>query len=155
VALFLFLVILGVVLVVAELFLPGGIVGTIGVILLVASIVVAYRSFDRGTAHVVLAFAVLAFAAGIWWWLRVFPHSRFADRIVIRSIVSSPDHGLDHLVGKRGTASSPLRPAGTAEIDGEWFDVVADGAFVTSGSEIEVLRVQGNRVVVRGARPPA
>lgn len=152
---FLLLAVLGVALVVAEVFLPGGIVGAIGVVLVVASVVLAYLRFERQTAHAILAVMIVASIAGIWWWLRVFPHSRFADPIVVRATVASPEHGLDRLVGKRGTASSPLRPAGTAEIDGEWVDVVTEGAFVTRGSEIEVLRVHGNRVVVRGARPPA
>ena len=54
-----------------------------------------------------------------------------------------------HLVGKKGTAQSVLRPAGIAVIEGERVDVVTEGTFVDAGSSIEVLSADGHRVVVR------
>lgn len=55
------------------------------------------------------------------------------------------------LVGRFGTATTVLRPAGKAEIDGRLVDVVSDGPFVSEGARIEVVRVAGNRIVVRQA----
>ncbi|MFW6162646.1 MAG: NfeD family protein [Planctomycetota bacterium] len=53
------------------------------------------------------------------------------------------------LVGKTGVARTHLRPAGTAVLDGDRVDVVADGERIDAGSRVEVVAVQGNRVVVR------
>ncbi|MGE3176984.1 MAG: NfeD family protein, partial [Vicinamibacterales bacterium] len=50
---------------------------------------------------------------------------------------------------------SPLRPAGLATFDGERVDVVSDGDFVPAGAGIEVVRVTGNRIVVRETRRDA
>lgn len=50
---------------------------------------------------------------------------------------------------KQGIALSQLRPAGTADFSGERLDVVTEGAFVTSGSRIKVIAVEGTRVIVR------
>lgn len=55
-------------------------------------------------------------------------------------------------LGKRGTAASPLRPAGIADIEGERVDVVSDGEFLEPGEPITVVRVDGNRIVVRRLR---
>jgi membrane-bound serine protease (ClpP class) len=55
-------------------------------------------------------------------------------------------------LGKSGTALSPLRPAGIAEIEGERIDVVSAGEFIEPGELIEVSRVDGNRIVVRRHR---
>ena len=55
-------------------------------------------------------------------------------------------------LGKGGTAVSPLRPAGIAEIEGERVDVVSDGEFIEPGEPITVTRVDGNRIVVRRHR---
>jgi membrane-bound serine protease (ClpP class) len=55
-------------------------------------------------------------------------------------------------LGKSGTAHTPLRPAGIADFDGERVDVVSDGEFIDSGSPIAVVRVDGNRIVVRQQR---
>ena len=53
------------------------------------------------------------------------------------------------LVGKQGTSLTVLRPAGKARIGDELIDVVSDGPFISSGRQIEVVAVSGNRVVVR------
>ena len=42
-----------------------------------------------------------------------------------------------------------LRPAGIAKIEGERIDVVAEGNYIKAGAEIEVTKVDGNRVVVK------
>ena len=53
------------------------------------------------------------------------------------------------LVGKTGVAQTHLRPAGAALIDGQRVDVVAEGERVDAGARVEVVAVEGNRVVVR------
>ncbi|HID22091.1 MAG TPA: peptidase, partial [Planctomycetaceae bacterium] len=53
------------------------------------------------------------------------------------------------LVGQRGVAISPLRPAGKAQFGDQFVDVISEGPFVEPGSRIEVIEVSGNRVLVR------
>lgn len=53
------------------------------------------------------------------------------------------------LVGKQGTSLTVLRPAGKAKIGDDFIDVISDGPFISSGRQIEVVEVSGNRVVVR------
>jgi membrane-bound serine protease (ClpP class) len=52
-------------------------------------------------------------------------------------------------VGARGTAATPLRPAGIAWLQGERVDVVSQGEYIEADMPIEVVRVDGNRIVVR------
>jgi membrane-bound serine protease (ClpP class) len=59
-----------------------------------------------------------------------------------------------HWLGKHGTTLSPLRPAGVAEIDGERVDVVSTGGYVDAGVPVQVVRVDGPRVVVTVRTPP-
>ena len=53
------------------------------------------------------------------------------------------------LLGNRGQAVSMLRPAGKAQFGDRFVDVVSDGPFIDAGTQIEVIEVVGNRVVVR------
>ena len=55
-------------------------------------------------------------------------------------------------VGDQGTATSILRPAGKATFGEQYVDVVSDGSWIDHGSPIEVVRVAGNRVIVREVR---
>ena len=56
---------------------------------------------------------------------------------------------LKTLVGKSGKTLTPLRPTGVALIDGHRVDIVTRGEFVETEIEVEVILVEGNRVVVR------
>lgn len=61
--------------------------------------------------------------------------------------VSSEDY--TGFLGRVGVAASLLRPSGTAEIEGMRLPVVTEGDFIAAGSIIQVVEVQGNRIVVR------
>ena len=52
-----------------------------------------------------------------------------------------------------GVALTPLRPAGRAQFGERFVDVVTEGDFINSGSQVEVLAVHGNRVVVKQRTP--
>ena len=56
---------------------------------------------------------------------------------------------LSRFQDQTGIAASPLRPAGVAEIAGERVDVVTEGGFIPAGSRIQVIKVEGVRVVVK------
>ncbi len=64
----------------------------------------------------------------------------------------SADESLSELTGCIGTAKGDLRPAGIAQFGDKRIDVVTDGGYIPRGSRIEVLRVEGRRVVVRQAQ---
>ena len=69
---------------------------------------------------------------------------------ITASQTSEPDAGSEQLhVHQRGLAVSPLRPAGKARFGNTYADVVTDGAFIEKGKTIEILRMEGNRVIVR------
>jgi membrane-bound serine protease (ClpP class) len=53
------------------------------------------------------------------------------------------------LVGTKGEALSRLRPSGRAEFGDKILDVVTEGEFLEAGTVIQVLKVEGNRVVVK------
>ena len=61
----------------------------------------------------------------------------------------APPSELVDLVGKSGRTITPLRPAGAALIGGHRVDIVTQGEFVPPETEIEVIFVEGSRVVVR------
>jgi membrane-bound serine protease (ClpP class) len=92
--------------------------------------------------------------------LRFLPRLPFGRRLILETglpagegYASAPERDRGRL-GKHGTALSPLRPAGIADIEGERVDVVSDGELIEPGAQIVVTRVDGNRIVVRRHRTP-
>jgi membrane-bound serine protease (ClpP class) len=160
----LLLVVGGLVLIALELFvLPGvTVAGIAGGLALVAGL--AMTLFGAGaTLSVVIAalgrvaLALLIAIAAAFAVLRFLPRLPFGRQLVLETGMRStngyvsPPSSDARALGRVGTALSPLRPAGIAEIDGQRLDVVSDGPFIEGGTTIEVTRVDGNRIVVRRA----
>jgi membrane-bound ClpP family serine protease len=53
------------------------------------------------------------------------------------------------LLGAVGVAATPLRPAGKVQFGDEFMDVVAEGGYVVAGTRVQVVEIEGNRIVVK------
>jgi len=152
----------GVVLLAVEIFvIPGfGVVGAVGIAMMLAGLVLslvgAHDSLDtvyEAALRVSLSLFLAIIASVVM--LRFLPHTRIGRRLVLDTGLSATEgyasapESDGHLLGRVGVASTPLHPAGIAEIDGIRVDVVSTGEPVDAGESIEVVRVDGNRIVVR------
>jgi membrane-bound serine protease (ClpP class) len=158
----LLLVSIGVLLLALEVFvLPGvTVAGIAGGIALVAGLGMTLVGAGATVSVIISALGRVALSfllamAGAFALLRVLPRLPLGRRLVLATgmqadlgYVSAPESDR-HWLGRTGTALSPMRPAGIAEIDGARVDVVSDGGFIDAGAAIEVTRVDGNRIVVR------
>jgi membrane-bound serine protease (ClpP class) len=163
----LLLVALGVVLLALEFFvLPGfGVAGILGAVALLAGLGLSLVGAGATrevllTAAVRVVFSLLAALVVSLALFRLLPWLPATRRVVLGTGLSAGGGWEPGVVshrpaaGARGTAVSPLRPAGIADIGGERIDVVSEGDYIDAGEPIEVLRVDGNRVVVRQVRKP-
>ena len=152
----------GLVLLVLEVFvIPGfGIAGGLGIAALLGGLSLsligggATWEFILSAAGRVVFSLLIAIVASLAI-LRFLPRLPFGRRLILETGLpagagggSAPESDRNWL-GKSGTAVSPLRPAGIAEIEGERVDVVSDGELIEPGAPIVVTRVDGNRIVVR------
>ena len=152
----------GVILLVLEIFvIPGfGVAGVLGIVAILAGLVLSLVGAGDTSEVVLLAagrvvISLLVALTASLVLLRFLPRLPFGRRLVLEAGLgaghmhgSAPDSDL-RWMAKQGRASSPLRPAGIAEIDGERVDVVSDGELIDAGQFVEVTRVDGNRIVVR------
>jgi hypothetical protein len=53
------------------------------------------------------------------------------------------------LLGAIGTTNTPLRPAGVVRFADKFVDVVSDGGFIPAGARVQVITVEGTRIVVK------
>lgn len=136
-----------------EMFVPGGIVGTVGIITVVYAIIYVNKS----TYYIAFILVVSLILAVILYYVNrnVF-HKKlmFLDRLVLNDSISTENgyvasESRVELVGKKLKAYTDLRPAGVAILDNEKLDVVTDGDFIEKGNEIVIVRVEGMRIVVK------
>lgn len=143
----------GILLLVSEIFIPSfGILGLLGILSLGGGIVLAARDTDQGLwmlgisaiVGIVLLILIVKYFSHRGVWHRFI----LKDQLTEEKGYSSTSPKVRYL-GKGGQAVTPLRPAGSAMIDGDKVDVVTDGEFIAAGSSIVVIQVEGVRVVVR------
>ncbi|HEU4644917.1 MAG TPA: NfeD family protein [Burkholderiales bacterium] len=156
----------GIVLLALELFvIPGfGVAGVLGILALAAALVLSMLGTGDTPQFIMLTAARIVFAllfalVASLLLLRYLPRLPFGRQFILHTgleaaqgYASAPE-GDRRWLGKRGRASSPLHPAGIVEIEGERVDVVSDGELIDAGELIEVIRVDGNRIVVRRTTP--
>ena len=158
----LLLAVSGVILLVLEIFvIPGfGIAGVLGIGAILAGLILSLVGAGDTSQVVLMAaarvvFSLLLAVVASLVMLRFLPRLPFGQRMILQAGLgaghqysSAPDSDLRWL-GKKGRASSALRPAGIAQIEGERVGVVSDGELIDAGQSVEVTRVDGNRIVVR------
>lgn len=139
----------GVLLIVAEMFLPGIVAGVLGACCLLAGVIEGYVVFGAHTGNLILLGVLAGLVAGLAVWLKFFPDSRLGRIFVSSRVVGEIGTDRPELVGKTGTAFTQLRPAGTALIDGKRVDVVTEGQLIEKGTPVRVVGVEGLRIIVR------
>jgi membrane-bound serine protease (ClpP class) len=135
-----------------EVFLPGMIVGTIGLLCCLIATILAYAKHGMTAGSLTLLGLLVVIMGGFSLWMRLFPHTPMGKRMMLGAAkLSGPviPSGPRVLPGQTGHAVTVLRPAGLAEFNSERIDVVTEGAFVSSGGQVQVIAVEPNRIIVR------
>lgn len=145
------LVLCGLLLVIAEIFLPGGILGLVGAGCLVAAAVMSFQEFGPAGGAMFTMAEIAVGALVILQAVRWIPNTRLGKGLVLGAAVegSAPSKDNEDLLGREGVAITQLRPAGAASIDGRRHDVVTEGSLIEAGTPLKVIAVEGMRVVVR------
>lgn len=145
------LVMAGLLLLVIEVVvIPGfGVIGVLGGLAILGSGYVALT--ELGAAYAGLALGAGVLGAGALLWL--LPRTGAGKAMVLetQTLGSAADPGLAALIGCKGMTLTPLRPSGTADIEGRTVDVISDGQYIEPNTPIRVVHVEGSRVVVEPA----
>ncbi|MGE8206199.1 NfeD family protein [Heyndrickxia sp. NPDC080065] len=149
----LILFIIGIILIIAEFFLPGAIAGVLGVSAIIGSLLMAGGNIMYMGISILIA--LLVAVIGIIIMVKVLGKRMKLFKKMVLSDSTSTEEGYVsnvnriELLGRIGVTITPLRPAGTITIDDERIDVVSEGAFIENGQQVKVIKVEGSRIVVR------
>jgi len=146
-----FLLVLGLAMVCLEVFIPGGVVGTLGAFALIGCVILAFTTQGTTFGLYWLSGVMVVTLFGLFLSIKFLPNSPAGRRLFLNSSesgYSAAETGLPELMDKTGTALTDLRPAGMADIEDKRIDVVTGGEYLKKGAAVKIIRVEGNRVVV-------
>ncbi|MDM5249312.1 NfeD family protein [Lysinibacillus sp. G4S2] len=149
----LLLFIVGLALVMAEFFVPGGIVGILGGLLILLSLILAGANMMQMIIAIFIALIVAII--GMVILMKFFGKKLHVLNKLILLDATTTEEGYvsnvnrTELLGKVGKTLTPLRPAGTMLFGSERIDVVSEGGYVDAEKHVEIIKVEGSRIVVR------
>ncbi len=151
------LFILGLIAIIVELFVPaGGLIGVLGVGLVISSVISAYTKFGLVIGTIFLLISIIFLPILFVLTFKIFPHT-FAGKIFILKDSQKKEQGFTShdeekfivVLKKEGITLTPLRPIGLARIDNKKYNVTTTGEFINKEEKIRVIKVEGNKIVVR------
>ena len=147
------LTVLGFVMLAAEVFVPGMVLGIFGLLTLAGAVLLAYVEYGALGGSFVFGGIAIATMIGFVVWMFTFPRTPIGRRIMLQRKLDGGQGEKNQLesslLGQQGEALTPLRPVGTARIGSKKYDVVAESGLIPAGAGVVVVQQEGLRIVVR------
>lgn len=149
------LFVIGLILCLLELFVPGGIIGFLGLAAILSSLFLASDHPVTVAVSLLIAAAVAVTVAILM--IRVYgKQMNFFRKMILTDSTDTKSGYVSNktrheLLGSSGITLTDLRPAGTAVINDERLDVVSEGSFIPKETKVIVVKAEGARIVVREA----
>ena len=141
--------VIGIVLVALEIIvIPGGFSGAIGGLLAILAVWQAYASYGNVAGNIVL----LCSLAVLIVLIVILMKSKTWNRVSLHEAVDSKVNTVDKQeiqVGSRGVTVTRLAPSGNALIHDQVVEVHTVSEFVDPDTPIEVIEIEGYRIVVK------
>jgi len=151
------LLVLGLAVMVAEVFVPsGGVLGFVSIMAILAAVTLAFLQVGPGAGVMTLAVVVVSVPAVLGLAFRWFPETALGRRVL-----PPPPEGtevvpqaaerqrLRDLIGRSGETVTDLLPWGTVALGSDRVEGMSDAGPLTAGSRVRVVGVQGLAVIVR------
>lgn len=153
----LILLLVGLGLLIFEIFTPGfHVPGIVGIICIIVAIALTANTLTAAVLWIAIVVVILSIAFLLA--LRSASKGRLYRSPLVLKDQQKNTHGylsvddMRYLIGKTGVAGSLLRPAGVGEFDGVRLDVVTESEYIQKDTPIEIIAVQGRRIVVRAIK---
>lgn len=145
----------GVLLGIAEVFLPGGIAGLLGAVSLVVAMVLGFWAFPPPWGLLAALTVIVLGGAAFLLWIHLFPRSSVGKRMALTADgkdQKSLDVPGDEWVGRKGISMTALRPAGMVQFGNKRYDVLAEhGEWIAIGVTVQITAIRDGQLWVREA----
>jgi membrane-bound ClpP family serine protease len=146
------LVIVGAVLICLEVFVPGAILGILGVASLITASVIAYKDYGMLAAVVVgLVGAVLALVGVIVEFI-ILPKTKFGKSLILSEGASGKSEyqqGAEQLMNKEGITLTVFAPSGRLKIESKIYEAYSLDGHLEKDEKVKVVGIDNFRLLVK------
>jgi len=143
-------IILGIILILLEIFVVPGITvaGVGGLLMLIGGVFMAYMKYGTPGGHYVLAGTVFSLIVLLY----IFFKSKTWKKIALNTSIDSKakeDLSLKISAGDNGKTISRLAPRGTVLVNDMMIEAESISGLIDQEEEVEVVKVKGNKIIVK------
>ncbi len=146
------LFLVGIVLVAVEILVPGGLLGLVGGLCLLAGVVASFTQFGTGGGVVATVLAFLIGAVTVYMEFVILPKSKLAKKFTMAETVNgrSQPAVADHaaVIGREVVAVTKLAPSGVVTLDGRRYEAYSQSGLTEAGARLKVVDTDNFRLVV-------
>jgi membrane-bound ClpP family serine protease len=143
---------IGIILLLVEVVVPGGILGSIGALMIFAGCAVAFIRLGTSGGMITVAVALAVAATALYIEFRVLPRTKIGRRAFLKSEIEgvSAAYGNDarDLIGQSAVALTMLSPSGYITIDGQRYEAFCQSGQVPAGASLKVTGSDNFRLIV-------
>jgi membrane-bound ClpP family serine protease len=151
------LFVIGILLVSAEILVPGGILGLSGGLMIFIGIVLAFVTFGPLGGFLALAVGLLLATIAFYVEFKILPRTKLGRRAFLTSQITGESRAVGEeardLIGKSAEALTMLSPSGYVRIDGRRYEAFCQTGQAPAGAALEVIGADNFRLIVTHRHP--
>jgi len=135
-----------------EVLIPGGFLGVLSALLVIAACVFAYQDYGIFGTLCVFGGSVVLVIVVVFTELKFLSKSKYGNRLFLRSASDGRvlnENEKKDLSGKKGVAITNFGPTGVADIEGKHHEAYSQDGHLARGDHVEVVSVDNFRIVVK------
>lgn len=145
------LILSGLLLLFFEVFIPGGVLGTLGVLCFLAASIIGYRDYGLFEGLGIFAMSVFVTVAFFVFEFKILTKTPLGksfflkEKVKERNAFQSPQ---DDIVGVLCEAQTDLSPTGIILLDGKPYEAKSQDGFIKKGTQLKVVGKQSFHILV-------
>jgi len=152
VSLIILLFTIGLLLLAAEVMIPGGILGIAGGVLLFAGCVISFVQLGPTEGMIAIGVTVVAAILVFYIQFKILPKTRFGKRFFLEETVSGTSTAIGiearDLIGKAAESVTVLSPSGYVTIEGKRYEAFSRSGHISVGTALEVVDANRFQIIV-------
>jgi membrane-bound ClpP family serine protease len=146
------LLLAGLILLGFEVFVPGVVLGALGVAALLGGCGLAFARFNVATGVTTTVTAAVALGLMLWAELALLPKTRFGKKLMLfRTVEAKSQPAIADaaaVIGRSCEAATTLAPSGYVLLDGRRYEAWSQSGHITKGTTLRVVGVDNFRLIV-------
>lgn len=145
--------IIGAVLLATEVFVPGGVLGVLAALALIAGVVLTFIEYDSTAGWLSIGVALALVVFTLWFEFYILPKTPLGRKLFLKAEINGASQPVlaerDAVIGQAGVADTMLAPSGYVVVGGKRYEAYSRSGLIAKGEALRVVELDNFRLIVQ------